>query len=99
MDIYFRLVAHAMSLAKCKVFEERGLYVSVKATLLEIQLCYSNAADSGREPTAQELGAIMERHYPALFSGRKRYWRGLGQFVGASLDGFVPDPQRWEPPD
>lgn len=73
--------------------------MSVKATLLDIQLQYEAAASEGREPTPRELAAVMERHFPALESGRKKYWRGMGQFVGSALDGFVPDPKRWDPPD
>lgn len=73
--------------------------MSVTATLLNIQLSYSEAANHGHEPTPEELGAIMERHYPALDSSRKRYWRGMGQFVGSALDGYVLDPRRWVPPD
>lgn len=73
--------------------------MTVKATLLDIQLHYVDAANAGREPTPQELGEIMERHYPAQHAARKRYWRGMGQFVGMALDGFVPDPNLWTPPD
>jgi hypothetical protein len=84
----------------CPIFYT-GVGRTVKQTLIEIQRLYEEKAGAGfpQEPTADELAQIIMRRIPASAALQRRYWRGMGEFIGQALQGVVIDPREWTPPD